>query len=84
MTGLDALERRLAAVGETLESPAETDEPPLVAYRLEGEPKRIVHVDAPIRSADGDPLVLHGAGGNDLRLTLEAEDGERVVVVIRR
>lgn len=68
------------AVGDSLEASTDTDDRPIVTYRLEGGPERIVHVDAPIEPA-GEPVVLRGSGDRELRLTLESEAGERVVVV---
>ena len=68
-------------VGDSLDASTDTDDRPIVAYRLEGGPERVVHVDAPIEPAGSEPIVLRGSGDRGLRLTLEYEEGERVVVV---
>ena len=68
------------AVGDSLEATTDTADRPIVTYRIEGGPERIVHVDAPIEPAGGEAIVLRGSGDRDLRLTLEYEAGERVVV----
>ncbi|MHC3437318.1 DUF7311 family protein [Natrialbaceae archaeon A-gly3] len=60
-----------------------SDDVLVVAYRLEGGPERTVHVDAPVRPDGGDPIVLRGSGEHDLRLTLEPEGDERIIVVSR-
>lgn len=76
----------VGATGSTLEdaSPPSPREASVVAYRLEGGPERVTSVDAPLRTADGDPLVLRGTGDRTLVLSLErAEGGEPVVVVSR-
>ncbi len=67
-------------VGDAFDSG--TDEGRVVAYRVDGGAERLVHVDAPIRTAGGDPLVLRGSGEYDLVLTLERDASDDPVVVV--
>lgn len=55
----------------------------LVAYRVDGEPERVVRVDVPTRTPGDGPLVLRGAGDRRLSLSLVAGHRGPAVAVQR-
>lgn len=55
----------------------------VATYRVDGRAERRLRFPVPIVCACEGPLVLEGSGERRLRLTLEREDGDRIVVVER-
>jgi hypothetical protein len=53
------------------------------AFRVDGRPPRERRGSVPVRTLDGDPLVLRESGTHELVLALVEIEGERRVVVAR-